>query len=453
MFRDIEGAMRGHKQPSTFAVRVCARAFALVVAATFAPGRAAAEPRFVKGPYLMDVRPDSVAVLFELDAPAPAVVSVRGLSGAERRFEAGATTWHEIVLRGLEPATRHTYDVLLGSGRGRARGRFTTAPAPGTTDNARFLVYGDARTDAAAHQRIVRRMRDEDADFVLHTGDMLADGAEPADWQEFFEMSGPLFAELPVFPTLGNHEASGGDGLAPYRRYVRTRESSGEETFYAFDHGPVRVLVLDSNQPCDEGSAQLAWLEGEVSRARAAGAPAHLFAAVHHGPYSSGAHGSNLRIQGTRAEELLRAAGVELVFEGHDHAFERGEARGLKYILSGGAGAPLYVTNRRLPSQLAFEPAHHFVRVEVEGPRVRITAIRKDGSVLDACGFTKGEPWRCGAGRRDGRGRVVEMPLGFVEALTRFWPQLLAVIVVGLVVALGIRRAAAARRNAAQRRS
>ncbi len=446
--------MRGLKQPSKSALRVAACAFALVVVtATLSPGRVSAEPRFVKGPYLMDARPDSVAVLFELDAPAPAVVVVRERSGAERRFEAGATTWHEIVLRGLEPATRHTYDVLLGGGRGRARGRFTTAPLPGTTDAARFLVYGDARTDAAAHQRIVRRMRDEDADFVLHTGDMLADGSDPADWQEYFDVSGPLYAELPVFPTLGNHEAASGEGMAPYRRFVRTRESPGDEAFYAFDHGPVRVLVLDSNQPLEEGSPQLTWLEGEVARARMPGAPAHLFAAVHHGPYSSGAHGSNLRIQGTRAEALLRAAGVELVFEGHDHAFERGDARGLKYLLSGGAGAPLYVTNRRLPSQLAFEPAHHYVRVEIDGPDVRITAIRKDGSVLDACGFTKGGPWRCSTGPGGGRGRVVRMRLGLIEALRRFWPQFLAVIVVGLVVALGIRRAAAARRNAAQRRS
>jgi hypothetical protein len=436
--------MQGLKRPSTFAALAVTWALALF----HAPEPAAAEPRFVKGPYLMDVRPDSVAVLFELDSPAPAVVVAQDASGAAKRFEAGATTWHEVVLRGLEPGTRHRYEVLLGGdGSGRARGSFTTAPAPGSTRTTRFLVYGDARTDAAAHQRIVRRMRDEEADFVLHTGDMLADGSEPSDWQEYFDVSGPLYAELPVFPTLGNHEAAGGDGMAPYRRFVRTRESPGDEAFYAFDHGPVRVLVLDSNQPFGEGSPQLIWLEGEVARARAPGAPLHLFAAIHHGPYSSGAHGSNREIQGTRAEELLRTAGVALVFEGHDHAFERGDARGLKYLLSGGAGAPLYVTNRRLPSQLAFEPAHHYVRVEIDGPDVRITAIRKDGSVLDACGFTKGGPWRCGGGRDDGRGRVVEMPVGTVEALVRFWPQLAALVAVVLVVTVGIRRARAARKN------
>jgi len=441
--------MQGLKRPSTFAALLTTCALTLFLT----PARVAAEPRFVKGPYLMDLRPDSVALLFELDAPAPAVIVAQDASGAERRFEASATAWHEIVLRGLEPATLHRYEVLLGgAGSGRARGSFTTAPTPGSTRTARFLVYGDARTDAAAHQRIVRRMRDEDAEFVLHTGDMLADGSEPADWQEFFDVSGPLFAELPVFPTLGNHEAAGGDGLAPYRRHVRTRESPGEEAFYAFDHGPVRVLVLDSNQPIDEGSPQLAWLESEAGRARAPGAPPHLFAAVHHGPYSSGAHGSNPRIQGTRAEELLRAAGVELVFEGHDHAFERGDARGLKYLLSGGAGAPLYVTNRRLPSQLAFEPAHHYVRVEIDGADVRVTAIRKDGSVLDSCGFTKGGPWRCGRARDGGRGRVIEMPLGFVEALLRFWPQVAAVIAVALVIALGVRRARAARRQSGEKR-
>ncbi len=449
MFRVIEAPMRRLKQPTTLAA-LCA---ALCVVGA-APGPAAAAPRFVKGPYLMDVRPDSVALLFELDAPAPAVVVAREASGAAHRYEAGASVWHEIVLRDLPPGTRHTWEVQLGGGgSGRARGRFVTAPEPGTTASARFLVYGDARTDAAAHQRIVRRMREEDADFVVHTGDMLADGRDPADWQAYFDASGPLYAELPVFPTLGNHEArAGGEGLPAYRRHVRTREGPGDEAFYAFDHGPVRVLVLDSNQSFDEGTPQRAWLEAEVSRAHAPDAPAHLFAAVHHGPYSSGAHGSNPAIAGTRVEALLREAGVEVVFEGHDHAYERGDAAGLKYILSGGAGAPLYVTNERLPSQLAFEPAHHFVRVVVEGPAVTITAIRKDGSVLDACGFVEGGPWRCGGGSGGGRGRVVDMPLGVVEAIVRFWPQAAGLLAAALVIMLGVRRARAARRRPGERR-
>jgi hypothetical protein len=294
-------------------------------------------------------------------------------------------------------------------------------------------------------------MREEAADFVLSTGDMVADGRDPEDWQELFDATRVLYAELPVFPTLGNHEArSSGQGVPFYRDHVRTPTGPGDEAFYVFDYGPVRVLVLDSNQSLERGSPQRDWLESEARRARQASAPAHLFAAIHHGPFSSGGHGPNEAIAGTDVEELLRRAGVELIFEGHDHAFERGDVDGLKYILSGGAGAPLYVTNDERPYQLAFEPAHHFVRVVVTGPRVSITAIRKDGSVLDSCAFTKGGPWQCIGGPGGGRGRVVSMPIGFIEGLVRFGPQTAAFLVVALVVWLGVRRVRSSRANAAR---
>lgn len=433
-------------------LKACSAAALAITASVLAtPHAAFAEPRFVKGPYLMDVRPDSIAVLFELDAVSPATVVARDPTGAELRVAAGPASSHEVVVRGLAPGTRYTYEVLA-AGAGGGRGSFVTAPLPGSTDSARFLVYGDARTDASAHARVLRGMREEAADFVLHTGDMVADGRDRADWQELFDATRMLYAELPVFPTLGNHESrSTGAGLPFYRHFVRTPGGPGDEAFYVFDHGPVRVLVLDSNQSLEPGSPQRAWLEAEERRAHEASAPTHLFASVHHGPFSSGGHGSNDAIAGTDVERLLRRAGVELIFEGHDHTFERGDADGMKYIVTGGAGAPLYVTNHELPFQLAFEPSHHFVRVVVDGARVSTTAIRKDGSVLDACAFVKGGPWRCVGGPGGGRGRVVKMPLGLLEGLVRFGPITGAALVVVLVVALGVRRVRASRAAAAKR--
>ena len=439
-------------------VRLVASASALALLALFAlpAARAHAVPRLVKGPYLMDVRTDSIAVLFELSARVPAVVVVRDATGTETRVAADAAVSHEVVLRGLSPATRYTYEVVVEGmpqgARSSGRGRFTTAPLPGATTSTRFLVYGDARNDAAAHLRVVRGMREEAADFVLQTGDMVADGTDLADWQELFDATRLLYADLPVFPTLGNHEAcTSGKGVAFYRHFVRTPTGPGSEAFYVFDYGPVRMLVLDSNQSLERGSPQRAWLESEALRAQETSAPPHLFAAIHHGPFSSGGHGPNLNIAGTDVEQLLRRAGVELIFEGHDHTFERGDSAGLKYVISGGAGAPLYVTNHELPYQLAFEPSYHFTRVVVDGERVSITAIRKDGSVLDACAFVRGGPWQCVGGPGGGRGRVVKMPLGLLEGLRRFGAQTAVFLTIALVTVLGVRRVRASRAAAATR--
>lgn len=436
-------------------LKECSRRTALavtlaIVAGSLAPTFARAAPRFVEGPYLMDVRTDSVAVLFALDASAPAVVLTRDGAGAAQRTESDAARWHEVVLRGLTPSTRYSYEVLA-DGASSGRGTFVTAPLPGSTTSARFLAYGDARTDAAAHARLLRGMREEGADFVLHTGDMVADGRDPADWQEFFDTTHALYAELPVFPTLGNHELrASAAGLPLYQHFMRTPAGPGDEAFYVFDYGPVRVLVLDSNQSLERGSPQRRWLEGEARRAREPSAPTHLFVSIHHGPFSSGPHGPNDAVAGTDVEQLLRDAGVELLFEGHDHTYERGDSEGLKYLLTGGAGAPLYMTNHEQPYQLAFEPSHHFVRVVVEGARVAITAIREDGSVLDACAFVKGGPWTCVGGPGGGRGRVVKRPLGVVEWLMRFAPGLAVLLVVAVLAWLWVRRARAARAAALQ---
>ena len=78
-----------------------------------------------------------------------------------------------------------------------------------------------------------------------------------------------------------------------------------------------------------------------------------------------------------------------------NHMYERGDFRGLKYVVTGGGGAPLYRVNRARPSQLAFQPVHHYVRIDVEGKRLAMTVVRPSGDVLERCGFEQGGPWEC----------------------------------------------------------
>jgi hypothetical protein len=69
----------------------------------------------------------------------------------------------------------------------------------------------------------------------------------------------------------------------------------------------------------------------------------------------------------------------------------------LKYIVSGGGGAPLYRDLHEVATSRKVEPAHHFVQVTAQDSTLRIVAMRDDGSVLDRCGFTRGKPWDCDA--------------------------------------------------------
>ena len=109
----------------------------------------------------------------------------------------------------------------------------------------------------------------------------------------------------------------------------------------------VDMLFLDSNWPMKRGSAQYAWLEGELAGSTAP----WKFVVCHHPPFTSGPHGKEGR-DGTPKEApirelreyvipLLEKHGVTMVFTGHDHLYERSEKGGITYITTGGGGGPL----------------------------------------------------------------------------------------------------------------
>lgn len=405
--------------------------FLLFVAFWGAPHRAAADSQFQTRPYLMDVTTHSVAVLFVVAEPIDVSVVAMSFGHETREVRGARARTHELVLERLDPDTSYQYEVHAGSAT-LARGSFATAPES-VNAPVRFLLYGDTRTNPAAHASIVRAMSRETADFVLHTGDFIPDGRRANDWLTYFDVAAPLIASTPLVPTVGNHDMMAGEGLANYRTRMRTPSGgSPNETYYMFQYGPVRILSIDTDESLRPGSPQRRWLENALEEAEAS--TKHIFMLMHHGPYSSGAHGSNLAISETDVNRLIRRHHVELVMSGHDHMYERGDAEGLKYIVSGGGGAPLYFTNTTLSSQLAFAPEHHYVRVEVTPDEVRITALGPDGHTLDACHFRDlRDTWHCNGGGP--RGRVARPPS---SSMARYIVALGAVLV--LVVVLLARR-------------
>jgi hypothetical protein len=99
--------------------------------------------------------------------------------------------------------------------------------------------------------------------------------------------------------------------------------------------------------------------------------------------HSSANHGENGALRRAGVADLFRRHRVDLVVAGHDHVYERGEERGLRYIVTGGGGAGLYAlrTHRAYSQVLASQ--HHYVRVDVARDALSFVALRPDGSVLD----------------------------------------------------------------------
>jgi MYXO-CTERM domain-containing protein len=88
---------------------------------------------------------------------------------------------------------------------------------------------------------------------------------------------------------------------------------------------------------------------------------------------------------------------VDLLLSGHDHIYERGDGGPLKYIISGGGGAPLYRISPPMLATRKAESTYHFVEVTTGPAGIKTVAHRLDGTILERCGFAKGTAWDCDA--------------------------------------------------------
>jgi len=333
------------------------------------------DARLVRGPYLQSVTPNSVIVVWETDVPGSGEVAY----GETDLYSARATDGtigarHAVTLTGLSPYTVYHYRVEMDGALLAGGGDFTfrTAAGPGQTAFT-FAVLGDTRTQHEVHRGVVERIVAMSPDFVLHTGDLVEVGSDPHQWEVFFEIERELIARAPLFPTLGNHE---GD----HANYFEAFYLPGNERWYVFDYGPARFVCLqvDGFAEFGPGSQQYAWLEDVLADS----SQDWLVVYFHAPPYTSVEDGYEEIVRQV-LPPLFERYGVDLVFNGHKHNYERNEVRGVTYVVTGGGGAPLYAEQEREPTQAAFALAYHFVLVEVNGGWLGVTAISDGGEVLD----------------------------------------------------------------------
>jgi hypothetical protein len=371
------------------------------VVAVVAGAPSGARAELLKGPYLQDVTPNRITVMWHA-APAVAgrvIVEGPGLPDGGRSIEVAPASIPKVVVDGLRPATRYRYRVELGDARDR--GEFATAPPIGAPVAFSFVVFGDNGRSAENHRRVIERAAAEVADVVLGTGDMVNEGGNLAEWQTLFSVELPLIRDNVIFPSLGNHDDAGPQhdvtNFHSFFSLPRTEGRRDQVCYYAFTYGASRFLVLDSNAG---GSFALtdetAWLESQLAAARQDRRIRHIFVPMHHPPFSISLHSGEKNLR-ERWTPLFERYGVDAVFSGHDHVYQRAENNGVYYFVSGGGGATTYKPRARpLAADRArvkrFESVHHYLRVTVDGDLVEVSAIRTDGSMIETTSW--GEPRR-----------------------------------------------------------
>ncbi|MBE9471764.1 MAG: metallophosphoesterase family protein [Chloroflexi bacterium] len=329
----------------------------------------------VRGPYLQSVTSDSIIVVWETEGSSRGEV----VYGATDEYGSSVTdpvigTDHAITLAHLAPYTTYHYRVVGDGVPLSADTSFRTAAGPDQSKFT-FAAFGDTRTQHQIHQEVVDSIVAITPDFVLHTGDLVYLGNMLPYWETFFEIEGELMASTPLFPALGNHEAN-------HQHYFDLFHLPGNERWYTFDYGNARFISLQVDGIVDfgPGSEQHDWLEREL----AANTQPWLFVYFHIPPYTSSREEPDIEQDVRQAlAPLFEQYGVDVVFTGHHHNYERNEVNGVTYIVTGGGGAPLCVMEDQEPTRAAFAVAYHFVLLEIDGNHLGATVYSNQGKILD----------------------------------------------------------------------
>lgn len=240
-----------------------------------------------------------------------------------------------------------------------------------------FVVIGDSRPNSPSQPQVgvyKRMLKDIDAlspAFVMHTGDAIYGSADlervRRQYDEFQEVTRSRL-RAKVYLTIGNHEIQ----RKKANQQLFERELGG--LYYSFDHGGSHFILLNSEivgQKDRITGEQLEWLKQDLRKARAA---RHKFVFIHSPLYPVDGHMGSCLDKHPRdrdaLHQLFRRNRVDTVFTGHEHLFHERTKNGVRYIITGGGGAPLY------PSFYGTGDFYHYVVVSVRGDKVEMKVVR-----------------------------------------------------------------------------
>jgi len=326
------------------------------------------EPKFSRSPYLQLATEESIRIVWRTEQAITPVVHYgkdpenlnklskpeqiltrtvdKGQSGGPPPLHSApdGTRQFEATISGLESNTTYYYAIYDGQKRLTPEDksyRFKTHPKPGTASPLYFWVVGDSGTGGTNQAKVHTAMRDYNnaqkspLDLYIHVGDMAYGSGTDTEFSErFFRMYEPTLRNTVCWAAMGNHEgktSKGKDGTGPfYDAYICPTKGeagglpSGKEAYYSFDYGNIHFIVLDSHDLDRRPSGAMArWLKADIEKTKAE----WLIAYFHHPPYTKGSHDSDKEGQLIEMREhimpILEGGGVDVVFTGHSHIYER----------------------------------------------------------------------------------------------------------------------------------
>ena len=200
----------------------------------------------------------------------------------------------------------------------------------------KILVFGDHRPGSGTKPpevflHIIDKVNEDEGVFIIDGGDLVYSG-RMNEWSELMKV---WHFNKPVFLASGNHEYQG-EGKSIYKKLFGP-------TDYSFSLGNYYYIFMDNTERgYTLSSAQWAWLEKELEKAKNEGKKPIL---IMHTPPFDPRPGGDHSMKGGSGDKLLalmKDYGAFGIFS-HIHMYWYGERDGVKVLITGGGGAPLYV--------------------------------------------------------------------------------------------------------------
>ena len=242
----------------------------------------------------------------------------------------------------LKPNTTYTYRAY-DKGAKVASNSATFKTSNFTADTFKFVHVSDSQVNAGESDigfeaigtgkpfgATLEGLLKFSPNFLLHTGDIVEYSKYETYWRNQLDYNGKYIRKLPIMPISGNHETTYRAGEHEIYKHFNVKMQEQETKlgfYYAFDYGNVKFIMLNTNEQGDNGIAeeQYKWLKDTLKN----NDKKWTIVAMHNPMYSVGKYGANpannayaLQLR-TQLTKLFADYGVDLVLQGHDHAYSK----------------------------------------------------------------------------------------------------------------------------------
>lgn len=228
----------------------------------------------------------------------------------------------------------------------------TVQEQPVPEDGFRFVALGDTRSNINIARNVLSRVVEESPAFILSNGDIVRRGRVEEYVAHHFRLVDQVYP-IPFIPAPGNHESGPNGDFASFEAVY-----GGQQ--FSFDYGNCRFVGFNNGDSDEVSKDDLRYLDDELGKPGATFKfvvchvpPAFLENAV------ESDEGRGFDHHAGEFRELMSRHKVDHVFLGHVHGYATETFDGVRYTITGGAGADL-------TSRLTEEGrVHNFVVIQV----------------------------------------------------------------------------------------